>query len=161
MARNRLRRRTGRHGRPTRDYRREVYAWEDGSFVADTQLLTWESVRAAVKEACAYYGVKPPAVKKRKGPPKSLSYYDTGQVAILLSQRHHNPYVVLHEAAHHICTVLFADRLPEDHGKPWLGIYQWLLLRFRLFGRRMLCISMRGYHLPYCPLSPSALAIKA
>jgi hypothetical protein len=124
---------------PQRD---AVYDWEGEFRDWNRKTLSLSDVRAFVRTACAYYGVKPPSVHHHTG----RAYAFTQGRKLSFPDWCMNPAVALHEAAHYIADQLFGNEL-QDHGETWLGIYLWLLEKAAVAPRKALTASMRLYKL--------------
>lgn len=129
---------------------------EKSFFDWNRETLTLPLVRVFVHAACRDYGLKPPAVRQHNTQGATYSRFPDH---ISFQPRHKNPAIALHEVAHYICDSIFGDE-PEDHGPEWLGIYLWLLEKFKVVPRIALHAEASALHLAWWPasaVSPNAL----
>ncbi len=130
----------------------KVYAWEDGCQQAKLNICSMGLMRELVRQACRYYRVPVPQVVPL-GAKCRTSFYLPDDTRLCFIPSHRNHMIAYHEAAHHICDVLYGEDL-EDHSRAWFSIYMGLLLKFKVFTRTFLAASLRPYNLRLRPLPP-------
>ena len=139
-----------------RDCTKRVYAWADGlNWTAGTKSLVKEDLLVLVIDGSLEYKCPPPRMRKRKR--GSVSHYNPRKHMIYLVDFHQNPVIVLHEVAHAIARQTLKL---GGHCKAWLGIFQWLMIRYQIMSKKFLKSSMAAYNLPWVPLSPKQIGIK-
>lgn len=140
--------------------KKRVYAWEAEWGCWNRTTVTLSEARKVVRWACDKYGVEPPAVKVHDGVEYSWSK-GTPDNVISFRRDQLNPAIALHEAAHHICGVLFGeDTDMADHSPEWMGVYLWLLEGYRVAPRTALHASARAKRIRWMPtwaMSPKRL----
>lgn len=137
-----------------------VYEWESDFRDFNRRTLTLDECRKFVHTACARYGAPPPKVRAhRKG---GITFYQAdkvprkakdilavhqvvkGSAVVSFRADGRNPAVALHEAAHAILNYWLPLGGVEDHGKEFLGVYFWLLLRAEIMPAPALEASARA-----------------
>lgn len=136
--------------------RKRVYLWESQWSDWNAENMTLAQAREVVHWACKKYGMRPARVKQHTG--RAFSFAQEGTISF--RRDHKNSAIALHESAHYIADVIFADAHTEDHGPEWLGIYLWLLEGARVAPRIALHSSARAKRLRWVPtwvMSPRRL----
>lgn len=113
--------------------RKRLYAVENTYFAGHTQhKLNGKQMRRWVREICKEYGVPVPVVRIGRCEENRVAQYDPeDDGAITLDKAQGcNGLSVMHEMAHHICTLNHPRA--ADHGPAFCRIYGELLDRVRL-----------------------------
>jgi hypothetical protein len=125
--------------------REEVYRWERNF---RTQFLCHEmplkAARQLIRDVCKEYKIKPPKLLRSRLGPKAYTgaAWEAEVIEVNSSQAEFTAILLAHEVAHVICS---AEGYEEpDHGPVWLGLYLYLLDRYRI--------------VPLCATVPSAKA---
>jgi hypothetical protein len=122
-------------GTDARDPQKEaVYAFESAWAAWNTNNLTLQECRDAIRWACLLFDVPPPRVKQHNTEAMSECDVSLGIISMQAKARREgrggkNAATALHEAAHWIVWQQHDDR-PQDHGPTFLGVYLRLLTAY-------------------------------
>jgi hypothetical protein len=111
-----------------------VYAFETAWASWNTNNLTLQECRDAIRWACLLFDVPPPRVKQHNTEAMSECDVSLGLISMQARARRpgrggKNAATALHEAAHWIVWQQHDDR-PQDHGPTFLGVYLRLLTAY-------------------------------
>jgi hypothetical protein len=129
--------------------KKKVYAWEDSWWGWDRSTISFQESQRIIQRACRLYRVRAPKIVEHLG--RNSSEYDPNTDTISMrSEWELNPAISLHEAAHAIIWKLYGDSV-QDHGSEFMGIYLWLLEKFKIASRSALIASTWAYKLQWIP----------
>jgi hypothetical protein len=141
----------------------DVYEWEDEWRAWSRNTHTLPELRAAIRTACAYYGVRHPKVKQHnlRSLSWSIAEYDLISLQAVgpLDRGGKNMATAMHEAAHHIVYKLCGHR-PADHGPTFLGVYLWLLAAAGVAPESALFASARAHGLKWRHAPPTVFSCR-
>ena len=136
-----------------------AYAWEAAFTTWTLGGATPAQLREAVALACRLYRVPAPTVhlatRNTHAGKKLESYYDPNVHHIVLRPRHHEIGTALHEAAHAITDYLLGQTT-DAHGAEWLGVFIYLLDRFKVAPRAGLEAHARKLGLKFEPANKTS-----
>lgn len=118
--------------------KRAVYKWQWQFQDWNRKTLSWRQTKRLIRAACKVFAVPAPALHKFRG---DYSYVNHGQIWI--DKDHQNVGVALHEAAHHIVSVIAGKQEDGHHGRAFVGVWLTLLVHFGAAPRDALEYSLR------------------